>query len=262
MPTRPSEPIATPSADHEHQFEAQLSPRNTALRRALADIAGHFGRLLELGCGSGRFLRAIAAARPDLETFGCDISPRLVAKAEAAGGGVRYLMGSLTEAPIAPSCIDIVTMFDVLEHVTNPSAGIAEAARVLRPGGMLHALVPCEGQPLTLHWAMWKLDVLADLKERHGGHIQRFTHGWVEEALAQHGLDLVNVRYSMHPIGQLKDVLTYARREDWFRRYRLDNAIYRASSKALWAGAYVEARALGRLPVGAVAMHVKAVKPA
>jgi ubiquinone/menaquinone biosynthesis C-methylase UbiE len=246
----------------DYQFETRLSRRNTAFRRVLADIDGWQGRLLEAGCGSGRFLRAIQEARPDLETFGVDISPRLLAQARERGGGPRYAFGSVTQLPFRSASMDVVVLFDVLEHVPNPEDGVAEVVRVLKPGGVFHALVPCEGQPLTLHWAMWKGNVLPDLKERHGGHIQRFTHGWVRQEFARHGLEVRRIRYSMHPVGQVKDVLTYVQREDWFSDRGLGNPVFGAGMKALWAGAFVEAQVLSRLPAGAVTMHVQAVKAA
>jgi SAM-dependent methyltransferase len=158
--------------------------------------------------------------------------------------------------------MDIVVLFDVLEHVPNPEDGVAEVVRVLKPGGLFHALVPCEGQPLTLHWAMWKARVLGDLKERHGGHIQRFTHGWVREEFERQGLQIENISYSMHPLGQARDVLTYVQRETWFDRLRAINPALQVGMKALWAGAYAESRLLAKLPGSAVTMHVKARKRA
>ncbi len=245
----------------DYQFEAGLNPRNTALRHVLADIRGHTGRLAELGCGSGRFLRAIQQHRPDLETIGIDLSGRLLAQAVSRGGGPRYCFGSITEVPLRDESFDIVVLFDVLEHVPDPERGVSEAARILRPGGVFHALVPCEGQPATLHWALWRLGPGADLKERHGGHIQRFTHGWVRDQFRAAGLRVEAVRYSMHPAGQVRDVLTYVAREDWFPRSGPGRTVHGAAMKALWAAGYVENQLLGRVPLSAVTMHVRAVKP-
>jgi SAM-dependent methyltransferase len=162
--------------------------------------------------------------------------------------------------PVRGGAFDIVVFFDVLEHVPDPVRAIGEIARVLKPGGIVHGLVPCEGQPLTLHWAMWRLNVLADLKERHGGHIQRFTHGWISRELAAHGLRIERVSYSMHPVGQVRDVLTYTQREPWFDRLKLQNPVFRAGMKGLWALAFAEAQLLSRVPASAVTMHLKATK--
>lgn len=227
----------------------------------LADIGGHTGRLVEMGCGSGRFLRAIQQYRPDLETIGIDLSGRLLAQAVSRGGGPRYSFGSITEVPLQDASMDIAVLFDVLEHVPDPENGVAEAARILKPGGVFHALVPCEGQPATLHWALWKLGPGADLKERHGGHIQRLTHRWVRETFAAQGLEVTSIRYSMHPTGQVRDVLTYVGREEWFPRSGPGKALHGLTMKALWATGYVENQVLARVPLSATTMHVRAVKP-
>lgn len=240
--------------------ESVVRPENTALRRALSALAGSNGRLLEAGCGAGRFVRTLKGVRPDFEAHGCDISQDAISLAMAYQDGVNYSVGSLLDLPYGDGHFDVALVIDVLEHLHSPATAIAELRRVLRPGGLLHALVPCEGQPLTLHWAMWKLNVAADLKERHGSHVQRFTRSGVQKLLTAAGFVVRDVSFSMHPAGQLKDVLTYLSREPWFQRARLDNVVFRQAMKPLWAAAYLEAAALSSLPICSVVEHITAVR--
>jgi len=121
--------------------------------------------------------------------------------------------------------------------------------------------VPCEGQPLTLHWLLGRLGLGADLKERHAGHVQRFTHRGILDLLRKEGFLLEKVTYSMHPLGQVRDILTYLEQEAWFPRRTWWRLLYRALGGILWAAAYGEARLLLWLPWSAVALHITARKP-
>src|SRR5690349_19908534 len=83
-------------------------------------------RLLDLGCGDGRFL---AAAKPSFEeSMGVEGSEEAVAR--AIRSGVRAVVADITEAPLPfpSSHFDCVTCLDVVEHVPDPRPLIAEAA--------------------------------------------------------------------------------------------------------------------------------------
>lgn len=237
----------------------ELNSANLALRRARRALSGGAGRVLEVGCGQGRFLRALCRPDPSCQGHGCDIDREALLRAHAVGDGHHYLQADLTALPYASATFDVVLIFDVLEHLKDPGAGLAEVSRVLRPGGLLHALVPCEGQPLTLHWALARLGVAADLKERQGGHIQRFTQKGLLALLAQSGFGVLGVDYSMHPLGQAKDVATYLAREDWAHQWRLW-PLLRGLVWGLWPLAYLEAEALSKVALSAVALHITARK--
>jgi SAM-dependent methyltransferase len=228
----------------------------------LEAIGPRGGRILEVGCGVGRFIRTISHERPDLEPHGSDLGPRSIALAAEYRDGVAYTLGSGTALPYKSESFDAVVLFDVLEHIPGdgPAWAIAEARRVLKPGGVFHSLIPCEGQPGTLFWLLWKLHVAGDLKERHGDHVQRFTRRGIVGQIADAGFDIENVRYSMHPIGQVKDVLTYLAREGWFQGMRLDNKLYKTLMTLLWAGGYIESRLLSNQAKLAAVVHVDAIR--
>lgn len=70
---------------------------------------------------------------------GIDLSPASleVAKKHDATGKTRYTVADAMDLPFANSHFDVVCAMDILEHVDNPEKLIKEAARVLRPGGLL-----------------------------------------------------------------------------------------------------------------------------
>jgi SAM-dependent methyltransferase len=102
------------------------------------------GTLLDYGCGPGMFLSKLAAQRPDARLFGHDIRPTVKSTAQ-----FTFIPDTRT---IADQSIDIVTSFDVLEHMFDDEreALWAEVKRVLAPGGHFIVSVPVIGGPVLL----------------------------------------------------------------------------------------------------------------
>ena len=101
----------------------------------LAALPGPALRILDVGCGGGFLSNPLAAAGH--ETLGLDLSrgALAVARRHDGTGRVRYLAGDALRLPFPRACFDAVCAMDFLEHIPDPGAFLAEAARVLRPGG-------------------------------------------------------------------------------------------------------------------------------
>lgn len=97
------------------------------------------GRLLDVGCGTGGFLRAVAAA--GWEVYGLEPSVR-AAKVAAEACGAPIITARLEDADLPPEFFDVVTLWDVLEHLHDPKAGLAKVSRTLRTGGLLVVSTP------------------------------------------------------------------------------------------------------------------------
>jgi SAM-dependent methyltransferase len=108
----------------------------------LAAEVGAGGRLLDLGCAYG-FL-VVEALESGFRALGVDASRFALAQAarHAAPAAGRLVAAHGERLPIADASVDVVTAFDVLEHVPRPELLVAEAARVLRPGGLFVAATP------------------------------------------------------------------------------------------------------------------------
>ena len=89
--------------------------------------------LVDLACGGG--LMAPYVARLGYLHVGVDLGE--VGLRVAAGHGVRPVRGSVLAVPLADGCADVVVAGEILEHVEDDVAVLAECARLLRPGGAL-----------------------------------------------------------------------------------------------------------------------------
>ncbi|MDK4806262.1 MAG: class I SAM-dependent methyltransferase [Novosphingobium aromaticivorans] len=111
-------------------------------------------RVLELGCGTGRNLAQIARAWPGARLHGLDISPAMLTVArDRLGGRARLAQGDATD--FAPQALFGCDTFDrvvfsfVLSMIPDWPGALAQAIRVLAPGGAIHIVDfhDCQGLP-------------------------------------------------------------------------------------------------------------------
>jgi SAM-dependent methyltransferase len=131
------EPLATRIRTHRLHSEAP-DDVELAVRRALA-LSAH-DDLLDIGFGTGSFLRSLGAGGHRGRLAGLDASPAAVAALDGLAGVSAHL-GDATALPFADRTFDVVTARHMLYHVPDVAGAIAEARRVLRPGGAFGATV-------------------------------------------------------------------------------------------------------------------------
>ena len=136
------------AARYDHQVEVLFGGGAAAMRRQAlpplrAALRGRQGaRLLDIGCGTGRFLREVKRNHPRLEIVGLDLSPFYLAAARrelALWSRVRLVEGAAERLPFADNTFDAVTAV-YLFHELPPAvrrAAAAEIRRVLKPCGRL-----------------------------------------------------------------------------------------------------------------------------
>ncbi|MGD0401074.1 MAG: class I SAM-dependent methyltransferase [Syntrophobacteraceae bacterium] len=188
----------------------ERSSRSLKIQRSLGALRSlKCAKVLDYGCGGGAITRTVSRLRPDIEMWGCDISHAALSKAKDLSDNVHYFY--LDESGIRShrGFFNAVLALDVIEHLREPSMLLENAKELLLPHGIIHLHVPCEGQPYTVHWLMWKLGILADVKEQVAGHIQRFTHRSICSLIEEHGFRITHIEYQYHPIGQIVDYISF-----------------------------------------------------
>jgi SAM-dependent methyltransferase len=116
----------------ESRFKGEVAADDVRLRAVLGALGPIEGRrVLDLGCGKGRFAAHLTEA--GAEVVGLDVSKGMLGKA----GGLDRVRGSAKRLPFADRSFDGVIAIEVIEHVGAVGPVLAEARRVLRPGGRL-----------------------------------------------------------------------------------------------------------------------------
>lgn len=90
------------------------------------------GKVLDVGCGTGRMLRQI---KGDYALYGVDISKKLVEYAKKKGGRIRYRVASSDSLPYETGYFDLVMCHSLFHHLKDPSKTINELLRVVKPDG-------------------------------------------------------------------------------------------------------------------------------
>jgi dolichol-phosphate mannosyltransferase len=141
--------------------------------------------VVDVGCGSSRIVVDLAKA------LGIDI--RLNKLRWLRARHERLTLASGDGLPLRTASVGTLITSEVIEHVTNPDEHLAEAARVLRPGGTIIAGTPDYGRPLwsVIEWVYGKVLPGAYAHE----HVTHFTRASLHASLVRHGFDVLEVRY-------------------------------------------------------------------
>lgn len=126
---------------------ADRSWRTLATRFQAVSHGARFARMLDIGCGTGQSYRIYASQADDY--VGLDLSLGAVQSASRRHPNLAWLQADGTHLPFEDGTFDLVAFSSVLHHVPDMPQALAEALRVLRPGGLVFAL-----DPNLLHPAM------------------------------------------------------------------------------------------------------------
>ena len=143
------------------------------------------GKILDVGTASGFFLEV--AQQRGFEPYGVELSEYSGRLAADKFGPPHIHIGTLETAPFLPAMFDAVAMSDLLEHVADPVATLTQAARLLRPGGVILVMTPNRAS-LTHHlmgrnWSHFKIE-----------HLFYFDRKSITHAAKKAGLDVAYFR--------------------------------------------------------------------
>lgn len=144
------------AAADEENFPSTIDPRIyhvQLLLRYFGDLSGK--RVLDVGCGKGRFARILRERYPTARVCGFDLAEAML---RAAPADMERCVGSMTALPFASAAFDCVYATESLEHAVDIESAVAEMCRVLRPNGRLVIIdknAEQWGRLKTPEWEKW-----------------------------------------------------------------------------------------------------------
>jgi ubiquinone/menaquinone biosynthesis C-methylase UbiE len=141
---------------NEEHFPSTIDPRIyhvKLIREHLGDLSGK--RILDVGCGKGRFARVFHQQQPEAELWGLDISEEML---RFVPEGIHTRAGSMTELPFETAWFDGAYATESLEHAVEIEKAVSEICRVVKPGGRI-AIIDKNaehwGRLETPEWEKW-----------------------------------------------------------------------------------------------------------
>jgi 2-polyprenyl-3-methyl-5-hydroxy-6-metoxy-1,4-benzoquinol methylase len=145
------------------------------------------GRVLDVGCAAGFFL--YEAQQRGWQVEGLDVSTFAVGYARKRFG-LAVRQGSFTEVEYPAGAFDLVTLWDVIEHVPDPKAYIEQAARMLRSGGVVALATPdVDSLPARFTGKRWMGYKLSE------EHIYYFSVRTLTHMLETAGFEVLDTRH-------------------------------------------------------------------
>jgi ubiquinone/menaquinone biosynthesis C-methylase UbiE len=144
------------AAGDEERFPSTIDPRIyhvQLIREHLGDLKGR--RVLDVGCGKGRFARVFQEKYPEAELWGIDISEEML---RYVPPGIHTRTGSMTELPFEDGFFDCAYATESLEHAVEIERAVGEICRVVKAGGRI-AIIDKNakhwGRLHTPEWEKW-----------------------------------------------------------------------------------------------------------
>lgn len=177
------------------------------------------GRLLDIGCATGFFL-ALARNR-GWEVVGTEVS-QFGARYAREKLGLDVRLGTLRKVGFPDEAFDVVTMWDVLEHVVDPLGELQEVRRILRPDGLVSIITPDAGS-LVARCLGKRWEEFRRVRE----HVHFFSRPTITQILQRSGFAVVKFESAgkMFYLGPAIERLKY---------YTWDGAVMAAASRLVY----------------------------
>jgi 2-polyprenyl-3-methyl-5-hydroxy-6-metoxy-1,4-benzoquinol methylase len=151
-------------------------------------------KLLDVGCGIGYFLEV--AKERGWEVYGTEYTDRAIEICE--GKGIAMKQGKLDPSNYEPETFDVITSFEVLEHINNPVEEITNFNSLLRKGGLVYLTTP-NFNSLLRHRLKDRYDVIT-----YPEHLSYYTPSTLKKLFVNHGFNKWKIQTTGISLTRLK----------------------------------------------------------
>ena len=204
------------AAEYEEKRQGAVEERRRRLvRQAIDELEPAIERVLELGCGPGRFLAELAADYPGIEFTGIDISQTMIehASRQHRWPNLRYEARDITVSGLSDTA-HFVFSIDVLHHIHELDEFFLAVRRLLEPGGTWLAVEPNVYHPYIYY---------SQERMRRAGFDEDHFRPWIAEPLLrQAGFEIASRGYASVFPGRIRHLPPLlSRLEQFCENYRL-----------------------------------------
>jgi len=145
------------------------------------------GKILDVGCGLGFFVKTVPEKKPGWEATGYEMSSSAVKYAKKKNGLKNVFAGQVEKSNLPKNTFDVITLWDVIEHIPKPHPLLKYLYSILKPGGILFVQTP--NFPIQLFKA--KLKVMLKGMRPDGHYLEAKDHinDYTEKTLRRLALD-------------------------------------------------------------------------
>lgn len=199
---------------HDSQYQSRVKSFHRTLNSLRKLIPGSGSRVLDIGTAGGAFLAA--AEQYGYQAVGLEPSKYLVEQAKRRG--LNVVQGTIDANPLEPGSFDMVCLWDVIEHLTDPKGALLKIRTLLKPDGVLLINYPDIGTwqarisgrrfwwILSVHLHHFTRRSTTEICRRTGFecyHFQRYWQtlefGYLEQMAIHYGLPLGRLIYRLTP---------------------------------------------------------------
>ena len=173
------------------------------------------GRLFDIGCSAGFFLKL--AKENGWETYGLEIN-KGSARIARERYGLEVTIGTLDQADFEPKSFDVITMWDVIEHVRNPMKTMSVINRLLKEDGIIALSTPnIDGLFPKLSYLLYRCKIINYWPHPEPPyHLFQFSKRTIFDLLKLTGFNLLKIydkrNLVSYIMGQLKSSLSFRKR--------------------------------------------------
>lgn len=165
-------------------------------------LVGRSGRLLDMGCGLGFFVKGVSSYE-NWQAYGCEISPVAVRYAREKLNLQNVICGRLKDVEFPPNSFDLITIWDVLEHLRRPDPVLRHCNALLKEGGTCFIYTPnvrlqllrARLMKLLMNMGMLYGDTCLQPRD----HLHHYSISSIRNLLERNGFSNIKALH-MHPI--------------------------------------------------------------